>query len=244
MSKAQREVWAETLIEIAADQPGPARPRRGPRVVHAGSQVRGRLPGPVPPDGHRGAEHGRRSAAGLSLRGLRALAELVRDLLLEPGPRPGAHVGRPDPRQRQDRRGVHGHQGRARRQDARGHRGHRDRAGAARDDDALPGRRHRGGRDDPLGDRPPGSRLAAPGPRGRAGRLRAGLRLRAGAGDPAPRGDGGAARLDRPADGAHARGGRPAGPGGDLGRRAARARRSSRWTRRRSPPRAPTSRSW
>ena len=112
------------------------------------------------------------TAAGIVDRWATSRGSLVRGLLHAPGAGPGPDGRCPDPRQREDRRGLHGADGRALGQDARRRRGRRDHARDARHDDPGPRRRGRVRGDGPLGDRDAGTRLPAPGPGGRPRRLR------------------------------------------------------------------------
>ena len=103
---AMRDAWADDPGRPRGGRPGPARPRRRPRDVDPGRSVRRRVPGPLPPDGHRRAEHGRRRGRAGDP-GLRAVALVVRRVLHPSRRGPGPDARGPDARERQDRGRLH-----------------------------------------------------------------------------------------------------------------------------------------
>ena len=151
--KAMRDVWGEKLVELGDSRSPHGGAGRRPGQLDEGRQVRQGPPGPFLPDGHRRAEPDRRGGrAGLGR--LRALDLFVHRLLHPPRPRPDPDAGRPEPRERQDRRVVLGPADRCRRQDPPRRPGPGDHAGHARHGRARTGRRGRAAGDDGLGRTP------------------------------------------------------------------------------------------
>ena len=199
MGRPQREIFGETVASLADDGSPDRRGRRRRRLVDARRHLREGAPRPVPPDGHRRAEHdGRRRRP--RHHGPGPVHQHVRLVRRRPAAGPGPGADRPDGGQRQDHAGLRRHVHRPDRHEPH-HRGRpRDHAGDARDGLGRAVRRRRGGAGAPLGGRVRGTLLRQAGARRDAQAVRRRPRVHVRQGGGRPRGQRRHADLHRCAD--------------------------------------------